>query len=203
MSEPRELDEPTVLVVRHGTTGKDDVLKGLMNVGLDPHGHELADHVARHIAAHFPVAMVSHTPLLRGEQTAVPIADRAAAPIRSVDALGPMDVGRMSGMGKDAAAEWLRYYIAHPDKVPPGARHSIGDWFDDFSNFFSRELAEAKRKPGKARVNVTHSSESVNVPSIIRGGGIEYRGNASPAPGSILRLTHRGGRWNMREEKIS
>lgn len=192
------MPNPTVLVVRHGTTGKDHVLKGMMNPGLDKQGRELAEKVGKYIADHYDVADIRHSPLLRGAQTAHFISQATGIPSHKEDALGPMDIGWMSGMPKDAAKELMQYYIAHPDKAPRGGK-PLGEWYEKFADYFSKRLAQAKKNPDKAFVDVTHSSESVNVPSVIKGGGIEYRGTQTPAPGSILKLEHSGGKWNMRE----
>jgi len=191
------LTEPTVLFVRHGTTGKDDILKGMMDPPLDDHGRELARQAGKRIAE-FPVVSIQHSPLARAAETAAIIGKIVGVKPVEADALGPMDVGRLSGMDKDKATDWLRYYIQHPDKAPPGGK-PLGPWFDAFAAHTRGEMAAAKKDPDGVRVNVTHSSESVNIPTILRGGDIEYKGTGSPDPGSILRLFHRGGRWQTRE----
>lgn len=189
--------EPTVVVVRHGTTGKDDVLKGMMNIGLNREGRAGAKRVASYITSKFDVGSIHHSPLLRGAQTAHYISQATGVPAKSEKALGPMDIGWMSGMDKDEAKELMQYYISHPDKAPRGGQ-PLGKWYEEFADYFSKRLAEAKRSD-KALVDVTHSSESVNIPSVIKGGGIEYRGTDVPAPATMLLLRHIGGKWTQRE----
>lgn len=196
----RTLSEPTVLFVRHGTTGQDDVLKGTNDVPLNAEGRGDAARLGEHIAD-YPVAAIRHSPMSRAAETARAIGDATGVKPVEAPALGPMDVGRMSGMDKDAARDWMRYYIEHPDKTPPGAKRTLGDWFDEFAAHVESELAAAKKDPSKARVNVTHSSESVNVPSVLRGDGLVFRGSDVPPPASVLRLTYRGGQWQARNER--
>jgi broad specificity phosphatase PhoE len=199
----KTLNEPTVLFVRHGDTGKDDVLKGVADVPLNEQGRADAARLGEHIAAEYPVATIRHSPMSRSADTAQAIGDATGVKSVAAPALGPMDVGRLSGMKKDAARDWMRYYVEHPDKKPPGASRSLGDWYDDFSTDVESELAAAKRDPSKARVNVTHSSESVNIPSVLRGEGLVFRGSDTPPPASYAKVTYRGGRWQKTDVDLA
>ena len=192
----KSVNEPTVLFLRHGNTGQDDVLKGLADPPLNAEGRDHAARLGRALAE-YPVATIRHSPMSRAANTAQAISD--ATGVKAVEAPGlrPMDVGRLSGMKKDAARDWMGYYIEHPDKTPPGASETLGDWYDDFSGHVESELAAAKRDPAKVRVNVTHSSESVNIPSVLRGEGLVFRGSATPPPGSATAVRYRGGQWRM------
>lgn len=197
----KTLNEPTVLFVRHGETGKDDVLKGLADEPLNQRGKAQAAELGRGLAD-YPIASIRHSPMSRAAETAHAIGHSTGVKPEESAALGPMDVGRLSGMKKDSARDWMRYYIEHPDKSPPGAKRSLGDWYDEFSQHVEKELAAAKRDPSKARVNVTHSSESVNIPSVLRGEGLVFRGSDTPPPASVTAVRYRGGQWRMSEEPL-
>lgn len=204
----RQVDRPTVLVIRHPATSfnrpddpAQDRLKGTaIDLPLTDDGHAEAERIAKHVAE-YPVGSIEHSKMLRTAQTAKHIEDATGVKSKEAAGLDPMDVGVMSGMRRDKAAEWLRYYIEHPEKqIPEGGK--VGDWHEGWSDWLAGALTRAERDPKKIHIGVAHSCNAVNVDSALRDEPVKFHGSDAPPPGSMTKISKHGGHWRMSEEEM-
>lgn len=197
-----ELNNPTVLVVRHGATsfnqGTDakSRLKGTTyDLPLTDKGHEEAKRAADTVSK-YPVGSVRHSAMLRSSQTARHVEDATGVKSEQDDGLDPWDIGYMAGLTREDAKRRVEYYIRNPHKVVPEGQ-SYGSWYDKYDSTLAREMRQAESTPLKARVLVTHSCNAAATPAIIEGAEPQFHSEQLEAPGAITKLEKRGGKWRM------
>lgn len=90
----------TVLLVRHGETdhNKNNIMQGHLDVPLNETGRAQAKHLARYLAARYPIEHIYSSPLMRAYSTAEIIAAKQHCPITAVAELRELDVGLWQGL---------------------------------------------------------------------------------------------------------
>jgi broad specificity phosphatase PhoE len=90
----------TVLLVRHGETdhNKHNIMQGHLDVPLNDTGRAQAKHLARYLAARYPLEHIYSSPLRRAYATAEIIAAKQQCPITAVAELRELDVGLWQGL---------------------------------------------------------------------------------------------------------
>lgn len=198
----KEIDAPTVLLIRHGKTafnkdGGQDRLKGTKyDLPLTAEGKDEARVDAKTLSD-YPIASLRHSPLKRSAQTAEIISRATGVASTEEKGLHPWDVGYLSGQKRDAFRGLIEWFIKHPDRrIRDG--ESYRDFFDTFGGALSRELARAASDPSKARVLVSHSCGLLAAEAIVNGSEPKpHTGKDMAVPGRIMRITKTNGKWRI------
>jgi broad specificity phosphatase PhoE len=203
LSDKKQFDYPTLLLVEHGETefsGDDDKSERIHGIKFDLpltlQGHRQASSVADMLKDH-DIATLKTSPMQRAKETAEHVGDAIGLEPEEDDDLKPLDAGYLSGMTHDAAHSRIEYYVKNPHKpIPEG--QAYGDWWDTASERMAKRLKETERTPGQAHVDVLHSSEIASMPQIIRGDPPTIWGEKQiPGPGKISAVEKHGSRWQF------
>lgn len=204
MSQKKQFDHPTLLLVEHGETefsGDDDKTERIhgtkYDLPLTLEGHRQAAGVADKLKDH-DIASVDTSPMMRARETAEHISDATGVKAKPDDGMKPLDSGYLSGMNHEQAHRRIEYYVKNPHKQIPGGE-SYGDWWDTVTNRMASRLKETEQqhaRTGQANVDVLHSSEIVSMPNIIRGDEPSmWTSKKIPGPGQISAVQKMNGKW--------
>lgn len=200
-----EIKRPTVFLCRHGATsfnGNSDSesrLKGTkFDLPITDEGRGEAKKTAKFLAA-YPIGSLMHSAMLRSEQTADEIEKAVKVESIEQEALDPWDVGYLSGHTKEDAKARIEYYIKNGHKpIPEG--ESYEEWFSRFENALVQAMRQAEKEPDKAHVRVSHSCGVMAARSIVNGEPHQFYGEGNTeAPGAVMLIEKRGGRWRMKD----
>lgn len=121
-----------ILLIRHGQTEWNRVerFRGQMDVPLNETGRHQAEALARRLAG-WPIAAVYAGPLGRARDTARPIADAHALPVRILDGFLDINYGEWAGLAPQEVAErdpeMARLWRSSPHLVKPAGGESLDD----------------------------------------------------------------------------
>lgn len=200
--DKKQFDNPTLLLVEHGETdfaGDDDTSERIhgtkYDLPLTVKGHQSAQQSADKLKGH-DIASLKTSPMQRAKETAERISDTIGMPVEEDEGLTPLDAGYLSGMTHEVAKARIEYYVQHPDKpIPEGQPY--GEWWDGATSRMEKRLKEAEKTPGRAHVDVLHSSEIASMPLIIKGEPPQIWSKQIPGPGNISAVKKVGGKWNF------
>jgi probable phosphoglycerate mutase len=171
----------------HGLIGR--ALAGRMaGVGLGGAGPAQARRLARHFAEEGADAVYA-SPLERTVETARPIADACAVPLRTAEPLLEVDFGDWTGLSfaeLDERAEWRRWNGARSQTRPPGGESMVE--VQARACRFINDLAD--RSPEGRFVLVSHADVIRAVLAYYLGVAIDLflRVEVSPASVSVLSM---------------
>ncbi len=204
-----------LILVRHGSTelnagggdGKEDRIRGHLNVPLSSKGRTEAVQVALVLAKKFPddIDVIYTSPLERAVDTAEEIADTLSNHPKIVkeESLWPWDVGVYAGKPTQKVLPELTRLVETPDEAPEGGEPFV-DWESRYLKFLQKQAKEAIAND-ETRLFVTHTRNVRATQGWVK----EGRGGLDPEqmlgkydvvdPAGIIVMTPISGeRWNFR-----
>ncbi len=153
-------EEICLYFVRHPPTkfnsnGTEERIRGHLNIPPTPEGIKMAaktsDEFKRSGAAgHEGIDHVWTSNLDRAEVLAKMIKGKTGAPLTSMGALRPWDLGKLQGQLVSKVKPDMDYYMAHPNEVVPG-----GESWNEFVSRYLKVLNKLWKTPGNHAI-VTH-----------------------------------------------
>jgi broad specificity phosphatase PhoE len=193
-----------LILVRHGHTclnvpGRDERLRGWLDIPLDDQGLQEAADTAERLADHSVEAIYS-SDLRRARQTAEVLRRRTGAPrVATSKDLRPWNLGVFCGQRVYDILPFLNLLNQHPDMVAPS-----GESFYKFYGRYSQRLNElmnlAQRSSGSV-VAVTHVRNVLATQTIIEHGDrnrVPVKGG--PPTGTLIIVEKVSGVWQMRAD---
>jgi 2,3-bisphosphoglycerate-dependent phosphoglycerate mutase len=193
-----------LILVRHGHTclnvpGRDERLRGWLDIPLDDQGLQEAADTAERLADH-PVEAIYSSDLRRARQTAEVLRRRTGAPrVATSKDLRPWNLGVFCGQRVYDILPFLNLLNQHPDMVAPS-----GESFYQFYGRYSQRLNElmnlAQRSSGSV-VAVTHVRNVLATQTIIEHGDrdrVPVKGG--PPTGTLIIVEKVSGVWQMRTD---
>jgi len=197
-------DMGKLILVRHGHTslnvpGRDERLRGWLDIPLDSQGLQEAAETAERLAA-YPVEAIYSSDLRRARQTAEMLRRRTGAPrVTTSKDLRPWNLGVFCGQRVFDILPFLNLLNQHPDLVAPS-----GESFYQFYGRYSQRLNElmnlALQSP-QCIVAVTHVRNVLATKTIIEHGDrdrVPVRGG--PSTGTLIVIEKQDGVWRMRTD---
>jgi broad specificity phosphatase PhoE len=193
-----------LILVRHGHTclnapGRDERLRGWLNLPLDQQGLDEAAQTAERLA-NYTVDVIFSSDLRRARQTAEVLRRRVgAARITTTKELRPWNLGVFCGQRIIDLLPFLNLLNMHPDVAAPG-----GESFYQFYGRYShrlRELLHMAANIAGCVVAVTHVRNVLAAPTVIEQGNpdhIPVRGG--PPTGTLLVVEQMDGVWRIRRD---
>ena len=193
-----------LILVRHGHTclnipGRDERLRGWLDIPLDDQGLQEAAETAERLADHRVEAIYS-SDLRRARQTAEVLRRRTNAPrVATSKDLRPWNLGVFCGQRVYDILPFLNLLNQHPDMIAPS-----GESFYQFYGRYSQRLNElmnlAQRSSGSV-VAVTHVRNVLATQTIIEHGDrdrVPVKGG--PPTGTLIIVEKVSGVWQMRAD---
>jgi broad specificity phosphatase PhoE len=193
-----------LILVRHGHTslnipGRDERLRGWLDIPLDDQGLKEAAETADHLAD-YPVDAIYSSDLRRARQTAEVLRRRThAARVTPTKELRPWNLGVFCGQRVMDILPFLNLLNRHPDLAAPS-----GESFYQFYGRYSRRLTDlmnlALESPG-CIVAVTHVRNVLAAQTVIEHGNPDHvpvRGG--PPTGTLVVVEKEDGLWRIRRD---
>ena len=190
-----------LLIIRHGHTGlnlpgRDERLRGWLDVPLDGQGLEEAAETAELIAKQYAIDAIYSSDLRRARQTAEVLRQHIKAPVIHTSDLRPWNLGVFCGQRVREILPFLNLLNQHPDLAAPS-----GESYYQFYGRYSMRLSELLRRAEES-VNcvavITHVRNLLASSTIILGGDknkVPVKGG--PVTGAVVVVEKSGGVWNM------
>jgi broad specificity phosphatase PhoE len=210
MSQKKQFDNPTLLLIEHGETefaangDQEERIHGTKyDLPLTREGHGQAKDVADKVKG-FDIASLKTSPMQRAKETAEYVGKATGQEPEEDEGLKPLDAGYLSGMTHDTAKARMEYYVKNAHKQIPGSEGTYGDWWNTASSRMAKRLKETEsihKSSGQGAVDVLHSSEIASMPDIVKGDPPKLWGERQiPGPGRISAVEKQGGRWQFMED---
>jgi broad specificity phosphatase PhoE len=193
-----------LILVRHGHTclnvpGRDERLRGWLDIPLDDQGLEEAAETADRLAD-YPVEAIYSSDLRRARQTAEVLRRRTGAPrVTTSTELRPWNLGVFCGQKVFDILPFLNLLNQHPEMVAPS-----GESFHQFYGRYSQRLNELMNlalRSSRCIVAVTHVRNVLATQTIIEHGDrdrVPVRGG--PPTGTLIVVEKEDGVWRMRAD---
>jgi|ERR1039458_424529 broad specificity phosphatase PhoE len=193
-----------LILVRHGHTclnvpGRDERLRGWLDIPLDTQGLQEAEETAERLAD-YPVEAIYSSDLRRARQTAEVLRRRTRAPrVTTTTELRPWNMGVFSGQRVMDILPFLNQLNQHPDLAAPS-----GESFYQFYGRYSGRLTELMNlalRSSQCIVAVTHVRNLLATQTVIEHGDrdrVPVRGG--PPTGTLIVVEKLDGVWRMRAE---
>jgi broad specificity phosphatase PhoE len=193
-----------LILVRHGHTclnipGRDERLRGWLDLPLDEKGLQEAADTAEHLAE-YPIEAIYSSDLRRARQTAEILRRRVRAPkVTTTMELRPWNMGVFCGQRVFDILPFLNLLNQHPDLAAPS-----GESFYQFYGRYSQRLTELMNlalQSSQCIVAVTHVRNVLASQTIIEHGDrdqVPVRGG--PPTGTLMIVEKEEGIWRMRSE---
>lgn len=193
-----------LILVRHGHTclnvpGRDERLRGWLDLPLDEQGMQEADETADRLAD-YPVEAIFSSDLRRARQTAEVLRRRVHAPrVTATTELRPWNMGVFCGQRVYDILPFLNLLNQHPDLAAPS-----GESFYQFYGRYSHRLTELMNlalQSSQCIVAVTHVRNVLATQTIIEHGDrdrVPVRGG--PPTGTLVVVEKEDGIWRMRTD---
>jgi broad specificity phosphatase PhoE len=190
-----------LLIIRHGHTslnlpGKDERLRGWLDVPLDQEGLAEAAETADFIRQNHEVDSVYCSDLRRARQTGEVISRKTGATITYTGDLRPWNLGVFCGQRVREIIPFLTLLNQHPELAAPSGE-SFYQFYGRYSHRLSALLAEAENSVHSIAV-VTHVRNLLASTNIILGGNkdkVPVKGG--PHTGSLMVVEKICGIWTM------
>jgi len=194
-----------LLLVRHGHTrlnshGKDERLRGWIDVPLDEEGLQEAHQTAALVAG-YSIEAIYCSDLRRARQTAEVLRKHAKAPVTAVKELRPWNLGAFAGQRVREIIPFLNLLNQHPELIAPS-----GESFYQFYERYAcrlKALLELADRSSNCILAVTHVRNLLACPTIISEGDrdrVPVRGG--PSTGSLVVLEKKAGKWTMHNPSL-
>ena len=195
-----------LILVRHGHTslnipGRDERLRGWLDVPLDDQGLEEAAQTADRLAD-YPVEAIYCSDLRRARQTAELLRRRTHAHVTHATELRPWNLGVFCGQRVLDILPFLNLLNRHPELAAPS-----GESYYQFYGRYSQRLNELMSLAlgsSQCIVAVTHVRNLLATQTIIEHGDrdrVPVRGG--PATGALTIVEQVDGAWRMRTDRAS
>jgi broad specificity phosphatase PhoE len=195
-----------LILVRHGHTslnipGRDERLRGWLDIPLDDQGLQEAEETATRLAG-YPVEAIYSSDLRRARQTAELLRRRTHAHVTHATELRPWNLGVFCGQRVHDILPFLNLLNQHPDVPAPS-----GESFYQFYGRYSKRLSELMNlalESSQCVVAVTHVRNLLATQTIIEHGDrdrVPVRGG--PSTGALTIVEKVDGIWRMRTDNSS
>jgi broad specificity phosphatase PhoE len=190
-----------LILVRHGHTclnvpGRDERLRGWLDIPLDDQGLQEAAETAQRLAD-YPVEAIYSSDLRRARQTAEVLRRRThASRVITSKELRPWNLGVFCGQRVFDILPFLNLLNQHGDMAAPS-----GESFYQFYGRYSRRLSELMNlalESSQCIVAVTHVRNMLATQTIIEHGdrdSVPVRGG--PPTGTLIVVEKQDGIWRM------
>ncbi len=191
-----------LLIIRHGKTalnlpGRDERLRGWLDVPLDQEGLEEATQTAELVSGDYSVDAIFCSDLRRARQTAEALRQRTKAPVAYSSDLRPWNLGVFCGQRVREIIPFLNLLNQHPDVAAPGGE-SFYQFYGRYACRLHQLLMQAEESPNCVAV-VTHVRNLLAAATIILGGDknkVPVKGG--PSTGALVVVEKVHGSWRMR-----
>ncbi len=190
-----------LLIIRHGHTslnlpGRDERLRGWLDVPLDQEGLEEAAETAELVRENYPVDAIYCSDLRRARQTAEVLRRNTKAAVTHTSDLRPWNLGVFCGQRVHDILPFLNLLNQHPDLAAPSGE-SFYQFYGRYAHRLNALLAEAEAAQNCVAV-VTHVRNLLASATVIMGGDrdkVPVKGG--PQTGSLVVVERVGGAWKM------
>jgi probable phosphoglycerate mutase len=190
-----------LLIIRHGHTGlnlpgRDERLRGWLDVPLDGQGLEEAAETAELVGGQYHVDAIYSSDLRRARQTAEVVRQRLKAPVVHTPDLRPWNLGVFCGQRVREILPFLNLLNQHPEMAAPSGE-SYYQFYGRYSLRLSELLCRAEESPNCIAV-ITHVRNLLASATIIQGGDknkVPVKGG--PVTGAVVVVEKEGGVWNI------
>lgn len=195
-----------LIIVRHGHTplnshGKEERLRGWLDIPLDQQGLQEAMETAQQIAS-YPVTAIYSSDLKRACQTAEAIHKSTHAPITTTDELRPWNLGIFGGQLLSEIIPFLNLLNANPEMPAPNGE-SFHQFYDRYAQRLKAILAQAEKSSGYV-VAVTHVRNLLAAKTILTDGDrnkVPVQGG--PSTGTLTVVEKIEGKWRMHADETN
>jgi broad specificity phosphatase PhoE len=190
-----------LLIIRHGHTslnlpGRDERLRGWLDVPLDQEGLDEAAETAALVAQNYAVDAICCSDLRRARQTAEVLRRQTKAPVTHTSDLRPWNLGVFCGERVRDIIPFLSLLNQHPDLAAPSGE-SFYQFYGRYAHRLNELLSQAEASPNSVAV-VTHVRNLLASSTIILGGDknkIPVKGG--PQTGALVVVEKVDGAWKM------
>jgi probable phosphoglycerate mutase len=190
-----------LLVIRHGHTslnlpGKDERLRGWLDVPLDQEGLAEAAETAELIHRNHRVDAIYCSDLRRARQTAEVLRRKTGASLTHSGDLRPWNLGVFCGQRVREIIPFLTLLNQHPDLPAPNGE-SFYQFYGRYAHRLQTLLAAAEASPNSIAV-VTHVRNLLATANIVLGGDkdkVAVKGG--PQTGAVVVVEKVRGAWKM------
>ena len=190
-----------LLIIRHGHTslnlpGRDERLRGWLDVPLDQEGLDEAADTADLVSRSFSVDAIVCSDLRRARQTAEVLRRQTRAAVTQTSDLRPWNLGVFCGQRVRDIIPFLTLLNQHPDLAAPSGE-SFYQFYGRYAHRLQALLARAEESNDCVAV-VTHVRNLLASATIILGGDknkVPVRGG--PQTGAVVVVEKIGGAWKM------
>jgi 2,3-bisphosphoglycerate-dependent phosphoglycerate mutase len=190
-----------LLIIRHGHTflnlaGRDERLRGWLDVPLDREGLDEAAETGEFVCQHYKLDMIYCSDLRRARQTAEVLRRKTNAAVTHTSDLRPWNLGVFCGQRVNEIIPFLNLLNQHPDLAAPSGE-SFYQFYGRYAHRLTTLLAQAEASPNNIAV-VTHVRNLLASASIILGGDkdkVPVKGG--PHTGAVLVVEKAEDGWKM------
>jgi broad specificity phosphatase PhoE len=190
-----------LIIIRHGHTslnmpGRDERLRGWLDVPLDQQGLDEAVETAGYVSATYAVDAIYCSDLRRARQTAEVLRRQTKAPVTATSDLRPWNLGSFCGERVREILPFLNLLNQHPDLAAPSGE-SFYQFYGRYSHRLKDLLALADASPNSIAV-VTHVRNLLATSSVINGSDkdkVPVKGG--PHTGAVVVVEKDGNRWEI------
>jgi 2,3-bisphosphoglycerate-dependent phosphoglycerate mutase len=190
-----------LLVIRHGHTslnlpGRDERLRGWLDVPLDQEGLAEAARTAELIRQNYEVDAIYCSDLRRARQSAEVLRRETGSLLTPTSDLRPWNLGVFCGQRVREIIPFLNLLNQHPDLAAPNGE-SFYQFYGRYSHRLRTLLAEAEASQNSIAV-VTHVRNLLASTNIILGGDkdkVPVKGG--PPTGAVLVIQKVRGAWKI------
>jgi broad specificity phosphatase PhoE len=190
-----------LLIIRHGHTslnmpGRDERLRGWLDVPLDGEGLEEAAVTAEQVQATHRIDAIYCSDLRRARQTAEVLRKLTRAPITATSDLRPWNLGVFCGQRVREILPFLNLLNQHLDLAAPSGE-SFYQFYGRYSHRLKELLTLADASPNSIAV-VTHVRNLLATSSVITGSDVEkVPVKGGPHTGAVVVVEKEQGRWKI------
>ncbi len=192
-----------LLIIRHGHTslnmpGRDERLRGWLDIPLDGEGLEEAAVTAQQVDSMHTVDAIYCSDLRRARQTAEALRRRTKAPVTATSDLRPWNLGVFCGQRVREILPFLNLLNQHLDLAAPSGE-SFYQFYGRYAHRLKDLLSLAEASPNSIAV-VTHVRNLLATSSVITGSDrdkIPVKGG--PHTGAVVVVEKEQSRWTIRE----
>jgi broad specificity phosphatase PhoE len=191
-----------LLIIRHGHTslnlpGRDERLRGWLDVPLDREGLEEADETAAQVSSDFHIDAIYCSDLRRARQTAEALRKKTKASVVATSDLRPWNLGVFCGQRVREILPFLNLLNQHLDLAAPSGE-SFYQFYGRYAHRLRELLTQVESSPHAIAV-VTHVRNLLATASVIMGtdiANIPVKGG--PHTGAFMVVEKEQGRWTIR-----
>jgi broad specificity phosphatase PhoE len=190
-----------LLIIRHGHTslnmpGRDERLRGWLDVPLDGEGMDEAALTAAQVHATHTVDAIYCSDLRRARQTAEVLRKQTKASITATSDLRPWNLGVFCGQRVREILPFLNLLNQHLDLAAPSGE-SFYQFYGRYSHRLKELLTLAEASPNSIAV-VTHVRNLLATSSVITGSDLDkVPVKGGPHTGAVMVIEKEQGSWKI------